>query len=81
MDLEKAFDRVVRTKLWETLPRYIVSGPLLQAVKSLYIGYSACVRVGAMQGYAMSFCLFNLYFDSCLQEVKQNDIGVKVAWT
>ena len=36
VDLEKAFDRVVRAKLWEILPRYNVSGPLLQAVKSLY---------------------------------------------
>ena len=47
VDLEKAFDRVVRAKLWEILPRYNVSGPLLQAVKSLYRDHSACVRVGA----------------------------------
>ena len=46
VDLEKAFDRVVRAKLWEILSRYNVSGPLLQAVKSLYRDHSACVRVG-----------------------------------
>ena len=45
VDLEKAFDRVVRAKLWEILPRYNVSGPLLQAVKSLYRDH--CVPVGS----------------------------------
>ena len=28
VDLEKAFDRVVRAKLWKILPRYNVSGTL-----------------------------------------------------
>ena len=49
VDLEKTFGRVVRAKLWEIhyVPRYHVSGPLLQAAKSLYRDHSACVRVGA----------------------------------
>ena len=46
VDLEKAFDRVVRAKLWEMLSRYNVSGPLLQAVMFLYRDQSACVGVG-----------------------------------
>ena len=45
-NLEKAFDRVVRTKLWKILLRINMSGPL-QAVKSVYRDHSACVRVGA----------------------------------
>ena len=81
----------MRTKLWERLPRYNVSGPLLQAVKSLYRDHSACVRVGAgmspwleiqlsvKQGCAMSAWLLYLYLDSCLQGVKQSDMGVKVS--
>ena len=40
-------DRVVSTKLWELLPRYTGSGALLQAVKQLYRGLSACMQVGA----------------------------------
>ena len=44
VDLEKMFDRA---KLWEILLRYNVSGPLLQAVKSLYRDHPACMRVGA----------------------------------
>ena len=43
VDLEKACDRIVITKLWEILPRYSVSGPLLQVVKCLYRDHSACV--------------------------------------
>ena len=85
-DHGKAFHRVVRAKLWEILPRYNVSGPLLQAVKSLYRDHSECVRVGAgmspwfdirsgvKQGCAMSAWLFNLYLDSCLQGVKQSEM-------
>ena len=44
VDLEKVFDRA---KLWDILLQYNVSGPLLQAVKSLYRDHPACVRVGA----------------------------------
>ena len=86
--LEKAFDRVIRAKLWEMQPQYNVSGPLLQTVKSLYRDHSACVRVEAgispwfhiQSGIkpAMSAWLFNLYLDSCLQGVKQSDMRVKV---
>ena len=47
VDLEKAFERIVRTKLWEILPRCNVSGPLLQTVKSFHRDHSACVRIGA----------------------------------
>ena len=36
VDLEKAFDRVEKVKLWEILLRLNVIGPLMQAVKSLY---------------------------------------------
>ena len=44
VDSEQAFDRVVRAKLLLILPRYNVSGPLLQVVNSLYRNHSACVR-------------------------------------
>ncbi|KAK3550782.1 hypothetical protein QTP70_004917 [Hemibagrus guttatus] len=36
VDLEKAFDRVPRSILWEVLWEYWVHGPLLRAVRSLY---------------------------------------------
>ena len=46
MDLEKAYDRVDRDALWQTLRLYGVGGRLLKAVKSLYVESRACVRVG-----------------------------------
>ena len=40
VNLEKAFDRFVRTKLWENLPRYNMGRLLLRTVKSLYRNHS-----------------------------------------
>ena len=90
VDLEKAFDRVVRKELWTLLPRYRVDGHLLRAVKSLYDGNRACVRVegelspwfdvlsGVKQGCVMSAWLFILYLDSCLSSLKESECGVKL---
>ena len=88
--LKRHFDRVVKTKLWEILSRYNVSGPLLQAIKSLNRDHSACLRIGTgispwfeiqsdvKQGRAMSTRLINLFLDNYLQGVKQSDIEVKI---
>ncbi|CAK1581002.1 unnamed protein product [Parnassius mnemosyne] len=90
VDLEKAFDKVVRKKMWELLPGYGVDGRLLRAVQSLYCDCKACVRVGhdlspmfsvqtrVKQGCVMSSWLFILYLDSCLQKLKDSCLGVKL---
>ena len=36
VDLEKAYDRVPRDKLWKVLQEYGVDGQLLSAIKSFY---------------------------------------------
>ncbi len=71
MDLEKAYDRVDRKGLWETLRVYGVGGKLLEGVRSFYENATASVRVngelsesfnvevGVRQGCAMSPWLFN----------------------
>ena len=46
MDLEKASNWVDRDAMWNVLRLYGVDGKLLGAVKSLYVGSKACVRVG-----------------------------------
>ena len=46
LDLEKAYDRVDREAMWNMLRLYGVGGKLLKALKSLYLGSKACVRVG-----------------------------------
>ncbi len=44
MDLEKAYDRVKRKGLWDTLRVYGVGGKLFKGIKSFYENASASVR-------------------------------------
>uniref|UniRef100_A0AAQ4PNU2 Reverse transcriptase domain-containing protein n=1 Tax=Gasterosteus aculeatus aculeatus TaxID=481459 RepID=A0AAQ4PNU2_GASAC len=74
-DLEKAYDRVPREKLWEVLREYGVRGSLLGAIRSLYAQSESCVRVlgskskafpvgvGLRQGCALSPILFVVFMD------------------
>ena len=87
LDLEKAYDRVDRDAMWNVLRLYGIGGRLLQAVKSLYVGSKACVRVGSevsewfpvrvglRQGCVMSPWLFNLYIDGVVREVNARVLG------
>ena len=45
VDLEKAYDRIPRYKLWAVLLQYGIDGQLLTAIKSLYMHFKVCVRV------------------------------------
>ena len=47
VDLEKAYDRIFRDKLWAVLLQYGISGQLLTAIKSLYMHSEVCVRVNS----------------------------------
>jgi len=49
VDLEKAYDRVPREKLWGVLREYGVDDRLLLAVKSLFFCSKVCVRVGRVK--------------------------------
>ncbi|KAK3539305.1 hypothetical protein QTP86_034177 [Hemibagrus guttatus] len=49
VDLEKAFDRVPRSILWEVLWEYGVHGPLLRAVRSLYNRSRSLVRIASSE--------------------------------
>ncbi len=92
MALEKAYDRVDRKGLWETLRVYRVGGQLLEGVRSFYENASASVRengelsesfnieVGVSQGYVMSPWLFSIYMDGCIREMKVRvrDLGARL---
>ena len=83
VDLEKAYDKVCRDKLWCVLDEYGVKGKLMRAIWSLYEGSEACVRFGGMlsgwfpisqgvrQGCVLSPWLFNVYMDRMMREVKE----------
>ncbi len=45
MDLEKAYERVDRKGLWDTLRVYGVGGQLCEGIRSCYEDASASVRV------------------------------------
>ena len=74
VDLEKAFDRVLRVVLWGVLREYGVPDPLIGAVRSLYDRCQSLVhiagsksdafpvRVGLRQGCPMSPILFIIFY-------------------
>ncbi|KAG7300726.1 hypothetical protein JYU34_015052 [Plutella xylostella] len=90
VDLEKAYDRVRRNDLWETLSVYGVDSHLTRALGSLYRESSACVRIngaytdwfdihrGVRQGCVASPWLFNLFMDSCLKDMKDDERGLRI---
>ena len=89
VDLEKAYDRIPRDKLWAVLLQYGIGGQLLTAIKSLHMHSEVCVRVnsattkpvrvsvGLRQGCSLSTILFLIYMDRI---VKKGDCcgGVKI---
>ncbi len=82
VDMEKAYDRVDRKGLWDTLRVYGVEGKLFEGNKSFCENASASVRVngelsvsfnvevGVRQGCVMSPWLFNICIDGCIREMK-----------
>ena len=90
VDLEKAYDRVPRDKLWKVLQEYGVDGQLLRAIKSFYCRPEVCVRVngkqskpfhvgvGLRQGCVLSPLLFIVYMnwiEKCSQADECATIG------
>jgi len=79
VDLEKAYDRVPRDLLWDTLLEYGIGGVLLAAIQSLYERCCSCVRVGGVksemfgvrvglrQGCVLSPLLFITFMDRIMR--------------
>ena len=81
VDLEKAYDRIPRDKLWAVLLQYGIDGQLPNAIKSLYMHSEVCVRVnsattkpfrvsvGLQQGCSLSPILLLIYLDRIVRKV------------
>ena len=87
IDLEKAFDRVDRSKLWEVLrkPEYNIDPKLIRVIMSIYKITNSKVKSkdiesewfrigsGVRQGGVLSPLLFIIFMDSCLKEICTTD--------
>jgi hypothetical protein len=83
LDMEKAFDRVPRDKLWEGLQVRNVDVKLVNVIKCMYRVTRNCVisnnlrsdefqtRKGIRQGGSLSPLLFIIFMDEIIKKVKQ----------
>ena len=90
VDLEKAYDRIPRDKLWAVLLQYGIDCQLLTSVKSQYMHFVVCVRVnraatkpfrvsvGLRQGCSLSPILFLIYMERIVQK-SESCGGVKIS--
>ena len=88
IDQEKAFDRVNRDVLWETLEIYCIKGQLLGSIRALYKKCQCVVRTsdgitdafetktGVRQGCVLSPLLFNIYIDRIIKEAKRAESNI-----
>ena len=89
VDLEEAYDRGPREKLWKVLQEYGVNGQLLCAIKSFYCRPEVCVRingkqskpfhvgVGLRRGCVLSPLLFIVYMN-WIDKYSQADEGATI---
>ena len=89
VDLEKAYDRISRDKLWVVLLQYGIGGQLLIAIKWPYMHSEVCVRVnsattkplrvgiGVRLDCSVSPALFLVYVDKIVQK-SESCGGVKI---
>ena len=82
VNLEKAYDRVPRDKLWAVLLEYDVRGQLLTAIKSLYKHSEVGVRVNGMKTKPFSFsvglrqsCVLSLLFIIYMDKIDRNSFS------
>ena len=91
MDLEKAYDRVCRKKLWSVLRSYGVGMNLMDDIRAFYKNCRSCVRVrremieffdvrvGFRQGCVMSPWLFNMFMDSVIVGMDRDGRGASLS--
>ena len=88
IDLQKAYDTVDRTLLWQVLTRIGVPPQMLAVIQQFHDGMRACVRPddgvysdwfeveqGLRQGCVLSPLLFNIFFTAVLTVVLQRFSG------
>lgn len=90
IDLEKAYDSIPRSKIWEVLNILEVDRPLLKIIKELYKENESYVKIGhrlsnpinttkgLRQGCSLSPLIFNAYVEVALREWKTKCQGMGI---
>jgi hypothetical protein len=93
VDFAKAFDTVNRNLLWQKLRGMGVDGNLIRAIRSLYEGHNAKIRLngeesapfqinlGVKQGCVLSPELFKIFINDLIESIHETDTGVKLDFT
>ena len=92
IDLVKAFDKVPRQEIWNTLEKYNVDHNLIEAIKSMYRISVNTVRVlneetekivttqGVRQGGVLSPLLFVLFLNEVIKECSEKSKKINVGY-
>ena len=94
IDMEKAFDRIPRAKLWNALehPEYEIPSNLKRAIKSIYVKCESKVKLrdgdtewfevktGVRQGGVVSPLLFIIFMDRCMKEINEGSDSLTLAY-
>ena len=90
IDFSKAYDKINRQKLWQCLEDLGVPNRFVKTIQSLYNDVKCSVRVngiltdwfkvnvGLKQGCTLSPLLFNIYVNSLIEKVENEEIGIDV---
>lgn len=90
IDLEKAYDSVPRSRLWQTLKQQNVDSRIINIIKELYTDNRAYIKQGdkfsrplmpskgLRQGCGLSPLLFNLYLERALKEWRRSCGGMGI---
>ena len=89
VNLEKAYDRVPRNKLWKKLHKYGIGGHLLMAINSLYSYTEVCIRVNGKQSKSFHVdvglrqrcvlsSLFFITYMNCMDKLSRTDECVTI---
>ena len=89
LDIEKAYDRVIREIMWCVLVKIGLSEKIVNIIRSMYEDTKAIYRLGTLetdwvrsergvrQGCTLSPTLFSLYTEEMAARLRRMDVGVK----
>ena len=93
IDFRKAFDSVIRNKLWDILRHYGIPEIYVTIITKIYEGSTSCVleagkssewfevKTGVKQGCVMSGFIFNIVIDWIMRNTNNSNRGIRWKFT